>query len=114
MSVVAAWTPTPLRSADMADSETHTPHHNVRVDRTKWASFGATTGQRNRSVWVNEFIDAVVDEPELWRDIRAIAEARNLPVDAVVNTALRQYRNRTRRVPGAQLPQRPEPTRPEE
>lgn len=108
MAAVETWTPTALRSAGMADPETHTPHHNVRVDRSKWAAFGDVTGARARSAWVNEFIDAVVDDPDLWHDMRSIAESRQLPVDAVLNTALRQYRSRTRRPSPA--PQRPDCT----
>ncbi len=58
---------------------------------------GEAFGDRNRSAWLVELIDALVADPQLWKDVRAIAEARGESVDHVVNTALRQYVNRNRR-----------------
>lgn len=94
MSVVAACGYTPLRSGDVTD--THTPHRNVRVPDERWDPFGFAVGARNRSAWLNDFMDVVNADPQLWRDVQAIAAARGENWAAVVITALRRYRQRHR------------------
>lgn len=98
MTAVALCGSTALPCEDVAEKETHTPHRNVRVDADIWNPFGQIAGQRARSTWIIEFIEAVVRDPDLWRDIRAIAAARNEHVADVVNRALRSYVARNRHV----------------
>lgn len=77
-------------------TDSHTPHRNVRVPDDRWEPFGFAVGARNRSSWLNEFIDLVLADPQLWADVRTIAAAKGETLVEVVTAALRQYRNRYR------------------
>jgi hypothetical protein len=83
---------------DVAERETYAPHRNVRVDDAAWLPFGEITGVRARSAWIKDFIEAVVNDAQLWHDLRAIASARSLSVATVINRALRAYVTRNRHV----------------
>ena len=89
MTAVAACGSRPLPSGDVTD--THTPHRNVRVSDERWHPFGFSVGARNRSAWLNEFIEWVVAEPQLWHEARAIAAKRGEQVGDIVLAALRRY-----------------------
>lgn len=78
-------------------TDSHTPHRNVRVSDDRWKPFGEAFGDRNRSAWLVELIDALNADPQLWKDVKAIAEARGESIEQVVNTALRQYAKRHQR-----------------
>lgn len=97
MTAVALCGSTALPCGDVAE-ETHTPHRNVRVDSAIWDPFGTIAGVRSRSAWIIEFIEAVIREPQLWRDLRAISAARNESTADVINRALRAYVTRNRHV----------------
>jgi hypothetical protein len=89
MTAVAACGSRPLTSGDVTD--THTPHRNVRVADDRWNPFGFAVGARNRSSWLNEFIEWVVADPQLWHEVRAITAKRGEQVEDVVLAALRRY-----------------------
>jgi hypothetical protein len=96
MTVVAACGSSALPSDDVTD--THTPHRNVRVPDARWQPFGDHVGGRNRSAWLNDFMDWVNLEPQLWHDARRIAAGRGEAVGDVILTALRRYVSRHRDV----------------
>jgi hypothetical protein len=95
MTAVAACGYTALPSAGVADPE-HTPHRNVRVPDHRWNPFGFAVGARNRSAFLNDVMDVVNEDPQLWRDVQAIAAARGETWGSVVQAHLRRYRARNR------------------
>lgn len=89
MTAVAAWGYTPLRSGDVED--THTPHRNVRVPDEQWLPFGFVTGSRGRSDWIKDFIALVLEDPELWKQARAIAKLRDETLGRALHACLARY-----------------------
>jgi hypothetical protein len=83
---------------DVAERDTYAPHRNVRVDNATWRPFGEIAGDRARSAWIKDFIEAVVNDAQLWHDLRTIAAARKESVATVLNRALRAYVTRNRHV----------------
>lgn len=73
-----------------------TPHRNVRVPESEWEPFGRHVGSRNRSAWINEYIEMVNRDAQLWKDAKRIARLRGELLEAVVLTALRRYVSRHR------------------
>lgn len=96
MTSVAGCGSSRLASGDVAEEETFTPHRNVRVPPERWDPFGVTVGKRARSAWLNDFMDWVNLDPQLWLDVRAIAAERGESLGAIVVGALRRYRTRHR------------------
>lgn len=96
MTVIAACGSSRLASGDVAEEETFTPHRNVRVPPERWDPFGAAVGKRGRSSWLNDFMDWVNVDPQLWLDVRAIAAGRGESLGDVVISGLRRYRTRHR------------------
>ena len=89
MTAVAWCGSTPITSVSVKD--THTPHRNVRVPDERWDPFGFAVGARNRSSWLNDFIDWVGRDGQLWRDAAEIAARRGETLGDVITTALRRY-----------------------
>ena len=91
MTAVAACGYTALTSAGVAEADSHTPHRNVRVPDERWSPFGFAVGARNRSAFLNDVMDVVNEDPQLWRDALAIAAARNESWGSVIQASLRRY-----------------------
>ena len=63
----------------------------VRLTVNTWDRFEVNVGERNRSSWVKDFIDALNREPQLWKDAHRIADARGELLWTVVAAALSRY-----------------------
>lgn len=96
MTAVAPCGYTALPSAGVAEAETHTPHRNVRVPDERWDPFGFAVGARNRSAFLNDVMDVVNEDPQLWRDVQAIAAIRGETWGSVVLASFRRYAARHR------------------
>ncbi len=82
-----------IASEDVADGKYPSPR-NVRVDSETWRDFGDAVGGRAKSAWMSDFIAAVVSDPVLWREFRAIAKIRGESFADALTWAAREYRNR--------------------
>lgn len=75
MTTVAVCERNPLASRDVAEPEDSMPR-NVRVSKRIWLAFSAAVGERKKSDWAAGFIDSVTRDPQLWKEFRALADAR--------------------------------------
>lgn len=96
MAAIATCGYTALTSAGVAEPDAHTPHRNVRVPDERWEPFGFAVGMKRRSAFLNDVMDVVNEDPQLWRDVVAIAAARGETWGSVVQAALRRYTARHR------------------
>ena len=65
---------------------------NVRVTNRIWRDFSRAVGERKKSEWVASFIESVNRDPQLWREFRAIVEARGEEFPDALLKAIRLYR----------------------
>lgn len=94
MTSVVACVPDRLASDDVA-TESEEPEsrvRNLRVDNQRWKDFARAVGLRRRSAWLNVIIDAVLADPELWREVEALAKLRGETVAGAINRQMRKYR----------------------
>lgn len=83
---------------DMSGSRRKTPLRTVLVDDEPWKRFGenAEATGTSRADVLREIIDWTNADPDLWRDVRRIADQRGEVMRRVVLEELRRYVNRHR------------------
>jgi hypothetical protein len=91
MTTVAVDAPDGIAS-DVVAEEEDSRVRNLRVGKERWSDFEAAVGERRRSVWLNVIIDCAISDPQLWRDIEALAKARGDTVPGAINRMMRKYR----------------------
>ncbi len=74
----------------VADDSTENRQRSFRSGAT-WGKFGSAVGDRTRSAWLNDFMDWVVRDPQLWLDANRIASCRGESLGNVIATQLRRY-----------------------
>lgn len=91
MTAIAAWDDNQIASSAVAEAKYPSPK-NLRIDEERWNAFGFAVGARRRSAWMSDFIEAIARDPQLWRDVKALADARNEEFPDALNRAMRAYR----------------------
>lgn len=66
----------------------------MRSDESVWVPFGAAVGDRNRALWLNEFMRWVNRDPELWQDVRRISARKGDDLGGLIEAMFRRYRQR--------------------
>lgn len=92
MTTVAVDAPDGIASDVVADEE-ESRVRNLRVDKDRWTGFANAVGVRRRSFWLNVIIDAVLADPQLWRDVEVLAKARGETIPGALNRKMREYRS---------------------
>ena len=74
-------------------SRRKTPLRTLQVDDLRWADFGegSKVAWAGRPEAIREFMDWVRGEPELWAEVRRVADERGETMRAAVHRALREY-----------------------
>ena len=82
--------------AEMPGSRRKTPLRTVQVDDEPWLKFGenADNAGTTRPDVLREIIDWTNADPQLWANVRKIAEQRGETMRGVVLGELRRYVNR--------------------
>lgn len=75
----------------VADDLEENKQRSFRSVGTTWKSFGAHVGDRNRSTWLNDFMDWVNRDPQLWIEAHRTARRRGESLGNVIAAHLRRY-----------------------